>query len=373
MRPMLFIPMLLGTIISASVTADTNIIRSAAVIPLSENDDRFWSLIDAAVTDWENIRAEYGCSVWTPDPSTQTVGTAFLQTQICSQDQQREVQQRQQNDKTQAIRDFGSAQIENRTISPEHTRQAIGALETWIAASAVYTNWESVGGPYNCSNWSPAGSGYSSSASFTQTATNCSLNQSRTVQPREQETTTGAYRNSGAQTSESRTLASQSASRSYTVTIGGWGNSGGVTGCSNWSPATSTVSSGQSFTQTATNCSQAQTRSRVERYNDHATGALVTAVNTTESRSITASSTRTAVGTKVSYLYDTNHRAVCQLLYAPPEMWAFYIGYGGKTVYSGSRCFVPGQSYRGTDGYTYTIGSVNKSGSSLTEFAVMRN
>jgi len=45
-----------------------NIIRIPALIQLSDNDDQFWKQIDAYATDWSNVRAEYACSVWTPDP-----------------------------------------------------------------------------------------------------------------------------------------------------------------------------------------------------------------------------------------------------------------------------------------------------------------
>lgn len=273
-----------------------NIIRTPAMITVSDNDDSFWQKIDDYATDWVNIRAEYACSAWSPDPSTQTVGVAFLQTQSCSQDQERTVQQRQQNVKTDAIRNMGIAHIENRTLSPSHTRDAVGLLESWVATSPSFTDWASVRGPHDCSDWSPKPSTYTFSASFNQKATNCVVDQSRTRQEREQETTTGEIRNSGSPVSESRQLNGQAATRPYVIAIGEWANKGDKQSCNNWAPATTTVGLGKAFTQTATDCQQTQVRPRNEQYTDHISGQKVVALNTTEQQTITVSDTRDSVG-----------------------------------------------------------------------------
>ena len=290
-----------------SAHAETpNIIRTPAMIQLSDNDDSFWSKIDAYATDWANIRAEYGCSVWSPDPSTQTIGSAFLQTQSCSQDQERTVQQRQQNIKTEVIRDVGAAQTENRTLSPSRTRDAVGALETWITTSPTFSDWEAVSGAHNCSNWSPSPSNYTQSVTFNQNATNCVVDQARIRQEREQETTTGAIRDSGSPTPESRQLNSQAATRPYVIAIGDWTNQGGKQSCSNWAPATTAVGLGKAFTQTATDCQQAQVRTRNEQYTDHLSGQKVTALNTTENQTIAVSDTRNAVGALEDWIATTS-------------------------------------------------------------------
>ena len=274
-----------------------NIIRTPAMITVSDNDDSFWQQIDNYATDWANIRSEYACSDWSPEPSTQAIGVAFLQAQSCSQDQERSVQQRQQNVKTDAIRNVGDAHTENRTLSPSHTRDAVGLLETWIATSPTFTDWASVSGPHDCSDWSPKPSSYTLSASFNQKATNCVVDQSRTRQEREQETTTGDIRSSGSPVAESRQLNGQAATRPYVIAIGDWSNQGDKQSCSNWAPATTTVGLGKAFTQTATDCQQAQVRPRNEQYTDHLSGQKVVALNTTENQTITVSDTRDSVGT----------------------------------------------------------------------------
>lgn len=282
---------------AAASAAGPNIIRTPAMINLSDDDDQFWQQIDAFATEWTNIRAEYACSVWSPDPATQTVGSTFLQYQGCSQDQTRTVQQRQQNVKTESIRDVGDLQTENRTVGSDHTRDAIGTLETWIATSPTYTDWESVSGNYNCASWKPDPSSYKASASFTQTSSTCVVDQARERQAREQETTTGDIRNSGSPVPESRQLSGQTASRPYVVSLGDWNNQGAVSACSNWAPATTTVGLGKAFTQTATDCKQDQVRTRHEEYTDHLTSQKVVALDGTEKQTITASDTRDSVGT----------------------------------------------------------------------------
>ncbi|AXH59592.1 hypothetical protein [Pseudomonas amygdali] len=274
-----------------------NIIRTPAMINVSINDDQFWQQIDAYITDWENLRAEYGCSVWSPDPASQTIGSTFLQARSCSQDQQRFVQQREQNENTKTIRDVGEPSREQRTIGTDHTREAIGRLETWVATSPEFTDWKSVSGAYACSGWKPDPSGYTKTTSFTQTSANCVVDQARERQNREEETTTGDIRNAGNPITESRELSGQSASRPYTVTLGEWADQGAKQSCSNWAPPTSTVGLSKPFVQTASDCKQDQVRARTEQYTDHLTGQKVVVANTTEKQTLTVSDTRDAVGT----------------------------------------------------------------------------
>ena len=86
--------------------------------------------------------------------------------------------------------------------------------------------------------------------------------------------TTGSVRNVGSAVTESQSIATSSTrtaigEKETWVTIAStstaWVNDGALTGCSNWSPATSTITLGQSFTQTATDCKQPQTLSRQDR------------------------------------------------------------------------------------------------------------
>jgi len=78
-----------------------------------------------------------------------------------------------------------------------------------------------------------------------------------------------------------------------------WINSGTVFGCSNWTPAISTINKGVEFTQTATDCNQIQTRT-VQNREQEKNSSVYRNIGTpyTETQTITVSSTQQAVGAK---------------------------------------------------------------------------
>lgn len=78
--------------------------------------------------------------------------------------------------------------------------------EEWLAISPTYTEWTDVGQPYDCTNWSPDPNTVATGESFTQTATDCKQDQTRSRQDREQETTTLAIRNSGTAVTETQII-----------------------------------------------------------------------------------------------------------------------------------------------------------------------
>ncbi|MDM9592928.1 hypothetical protein QU617_06285 [Pseudomonas guariconensis] len=70
-------------------------------------------------------------------------------------------------------------------------------VENWQPAEPIYSEWVNVGSVSGCSNWAPAASTILKDEAFNQTATDCNQYQTRTIQSREQETTTLAYRDVG--------------------------------------------------------------------------------------------------------------------------------------------------------------------------------
>ncbi|EPQ3699277.1 hypothetical protein MWT55_005211 [Pseudomonas aeruginosa] len=85
-----------------------------------------------------------------------------------------------------------------------------------------------------------------------------------------------------------------------------WINDGDIYDCSNWSPPPTSITIGELFIQTATDCKQDQTRSRQDREEETTTKAVRnkgTAV--TETQTITVSSTRTATGTRENWVAAT--------------------------------------------------------------------
>ncbi|MCT8186346.1 hypothetical protein KY380_26765, partial [Pseudomonas sp. HD6421] len=207
----------------------------------------------------------------------------------------------------------GAAQAEFTVKIP--IQQNNVTFYSWITTDPVFGEWENTGDIHSCSNWAPSNSDITVGKSFTQTATDCKQNQIRTVQDRQIDELSGSIRNIGEIYSQMQVITVSSTQEAVgskeswvatTPTYTAWVNSGAVTGCTNWSPATSTVTTGQSFTQTATDCEQAQTRSRQDREQETTTNAIRnkgTAV--TENQTITASSTRSATGSKETWVATT--------------------------------------------------------------------
>jgi hypothetical protein len=96
-----------------------------------------------------------------------------------------------------------------------------------------------------------------------------------------------------------------------TPTYMAWTNSGALYGCTNWTPDPSTVNSGTTFTQNATNCNQAQTRTRQDREQETTTSEIRNVgVEVTENQTlINQANSRSAIGTKVTAvcLYDESY------------------------------------------------------------------
>lgn len=70
-------------------------------------------------------------------------------------------------------------------------------VENWQPAEPLYSEWVDIGNVSGCSNWTPDASTMLKDETFNQTAKDCLQYQTRTIQNREQETTTLAYRNVG--------------------------------------------------------------------------------------------------------------------------------------------------------------------------------
>jgi hypothetical protein len=274
---------------------------------LSQSVPYQWGDAGVVYDAWKDKNDYYNCKNWSPSPSTVGKSIAFTQTATdCSQDQVRTAHPQQKDARTGKIENIPGAEYqETQTIATTHTRDAIGILESWMTFTPTYTNWSDTNALYGCTSWSPDPAIYTVSTNFTQNSSTCKTDQERLRQDREQEKYTEEVRNNGEPVTENQTLTAQHASRGYTVGISAWANNGAVTSCSNWSPDPATVTIGQSFTQNATDCLQPQTRVRAESYVDHKTGSTVQASSVNQSQSITASSSRTATGTKETWVAAT--------------------------------------------------------------------
>lgn len=78
--------------------------------------------------------------------------------------------------------------------------------EVWLPADPLESEWTNSGAISGCSDWSPAISTVNKGVVFTQTATDCKQDQTRTVQNREKEKTSSVYRNVGTQYTETQNI-----------------------------------------------------------------------------------------------------------------------------------------------------------------------
>lgn len=279
--------------VGASVTEQQTLSNQSASRPYS-----------VTLGNWTDVGQAYDCSNWSPDVSTIGKNITFTQTASdCKLDQTRT--------RTEGYKDHQSGSSvsvakanENRTLTDQSdNRNATGTLEQWQATTPTYSAWTNTNELYDCTNWLPAPSHEPTTVTyqFMQTAMDCKTDQVRNRQDREKETNTGDIRDKGTPVVENQTLDAQVATRLYKVNLGIWTNIGNKYGCTNWSPAPSTVTIGQSFTQTATDCEQNQTRGRSEVYIDHRSGLGVVLTVPAENKTLTGQiSTQTAIGTDIS-------------------------------------------------------------------------
>ncbi|MFK4136668.1 hypothetical protein ACI2KR_31020 [Pseudomonas luteola] len=168
-----------------------------------------WVDYEPSFSQWTNVQHPYDCSDWSPVASSVTTAQTFDQTSnTCKQDQIRSRQNREQEQSTQAIRDVGEPTTEKQTLTNQKMTRSY---------TVSISPWQSEGTYYDCSNWSPDPSTVNAGTAFTQTATNCKLDQRRTRNESYQDpVTTQAVDVSS--TSETQTLSNQTTTRQATGT-----------------------------------------------------------------------------------------------------------------------------------------------------------
>ena len=149
---------------------------------------------------------------------------------------------------------IGSIKHDNIVISVSDGTLTDDVQFSITVVPSVYSGWSNSAEAANHTTWTPAAANqttdFSQSRSYQQS-------QSRTEQQQQLDNSTLQLVNVGAPIVHTRTL-DQSESRSVTVSVSGWSNSGSES-CGVWAPAESTVEYGVGFTQSQ-NCSQDQVR-----------------------------------------------------------------------------------------------------------------
>lgn len=233
---------------------------------------------------WANEGGLRACSNWSPAPASQTSG--FTQSRSCSQDQTRE----------RTIYNVWKSGKE--TVKTTESADQTVAVPQSRTVSVTWTGWTNSGAVSNCTAWTPAPSTVNLGASFSQSRS-CTQGQTRSR----------VYK------AGSTTLASKSESRNITVTQNqnatgskdyvtgtsagswsAWSNKNGIHSCSSWTPDSSTVNLGQSFTQTR-DCKQDQTRTRTI-YNVWKSGNKTVKNTEAGEQTVTVQQSRTSTGTE---------------------------------------------------------------------------
>ncbi len=217
------------------------------------------------------------CGVWSPQITDQDA--SFIQSRSCDTDQERSVTIREYNTEFDIYRTTNTFN-EERVYSTNEQRTVVVTASSWLDQGAVYS----------CSEWSPAINGQTSD--FTQTR-DCQQDQTRDL----------TYEINGSVV-ESKTISQtviKTQSRVVDVASSSGGGNDGWSAwttysqdnnCTTWSPATSTVNQGQSFTQTRT-CYDYQ-----ERFKYYVIDGQVVDTDR-ETRTVTDNKSRTNTGTKV--------------------------------------------------------------------------
>ncbi len=175
----------------------------------------------------------------------------------------------------------------------------------------AWSSWVDVDSEFDCSPWSPIVSDVNYGTDFEQTQS-CSQKQERTRDIYEEKsdgsksyvrTEVGenviSVSNTNDATGDKDYIVNQT-----TSAWSSWSNNGGLISCGSYSPSTSTIEYGKSFTQTRY-CSQPQIRTQTV-YDNWAKGGQTTASTNSGTQTLTnQANTRSATGTKpLSWQYD---------------------------------------------------------------------
>ncbi len=242
--------------------------------------------ITVAPAAWTNVGGHDDCGIWSPAIGTVDFGTTFTQTRSCKQDQQRSWNYNADNGSIHS-------RIETTIINVNESQTATGSKQNWIATTSKFTAWTDDGDRHTFGSWGVAAN--AQTANFNQNRS-YKQDQPRNEQPRERDTISGLFRNTGAIKVNNQTI-DGSEPRSVVVSWSGWANSGGVHSCSSWSPATSSKNLGSAFTQSA-NCQQIQARQRIYQANNAEIKRVA------EARNIAKTGTRSATGS-LDYITGT--------------------------------------------------------------------
>jgi hypothetical protein len=281
----------LGVSLPTAIASEKLIIR----IPLKSELSN-WTSFEPLYHPWSNTGGHYNCDAWNPNVNTIDYGQSFTQSRDCDQNQKRNVEIREKDSFSNQVKTVNTVE-EQRTIKESESKSSVGTRRDWQSTSPTYTDWVDSGSHHSFSTWSPEPN--SQTSAFTQNR-DVKQPQSREEQPREKDSITGDYRNSGSTITHNRDI-DEIESRTVSVDYSTWSNTT-KTGYSSWSPAPDTQAS--DFTQSR-NFTQNQTRNRIYTANN---SVLHTA---TENRGVSSQSESRVVNVSWTSWKDTGGHYDC--------------------------------------------------------------
>jgi hypothetical protein len=271
--------------------------------PATGTKDFITGTLDYGTWSPWGVVSNHSHTAWSPAENTVNFGEIYTQSRDYQQVQtrSRQVYDVWASGKTTDKK----VDTENRTVTLSENRPATGDKDYITGTSyGDWSSWSDISGAYGFSGWSKSCSSYSFGSSFTNSRT-YKVDQSRTRTKYHTwasgKAPTAYGTDTGTQTDTRTQTDSQTGCADYIVgsTYGswtGWSNDGGGHSYSDYSPSTSTVNWGQSFTQTSSYV-QPLVRTRSV-YDVWASGGMTFAGTDEGYSSTTVTDTRPAVGTK---------------------------------------------------------------------------
>lgn len=243
----------------------------------------------------------YDCGAWSPLESTVNLGEEFTQERSCKQSESR---QRTIYDVWASGKETAKSTSGNgRTVDVVETQSATGTKDYVVSSyNTEWTPWVDMeGGFFSCGEYTPSASTVNYGETFTQSRV-CKNEETRrqdtyNVYKSGREKLVGIYNDSRlfSYTESQEAVGTKDVIVQTEQAEGEWTITGDET-CGSWSPLSSTVNHGTSFTQSQS-CTAPRSRT-ITTYNLLSDGSRVVQSETTETGTYPYSNSRTATGTK---------------------------------------------------------------------------
>lgn len=242
---------------------------------LEKNESRS---VSVSWSGWSQDGGRYGYSSWSPSTSNYSC--------TVNVDQRRTYLQNFKGTYTYSVSGTNLyARIVNKTEQYPESRRVSGDQPNWLGIASEYSAWQTSGGRYDYSAWTPSSSNQTSN--FTQSRT-YKQDYTRTKYNRQKDTCSGTIRTVSSESQRKTETGTET--RTITVPCSGWSPGGPPVYIGNWTPSAS-----QYYCDASVN----QTRSFTQNYDR--TCYHSNAHSFVDSKTEPGTASRTVNGTKIRY------------------------------------------------------------------------